>query len=147
MVVTVKLRGPFPWESAGQSTDNGPSTTYTVGKGRVIALKDAVIDPETFAQDVRRLTVKANVPVSLWNSLTTLVAAYPGTKAGVTIVEAVNYDQESSEVQVQVKGTFHSATYETPEHAQSQKLKTSEVNGFTQFVVPDLVVGGRVRLE
>jgi len=26
-------------------------------------------------------------------------------------------------------------------------LKTAQVNGFTQFVVPDLVVGGRVRLE
>lgn len=147
VVITVKLQGPFPWESAGQSTDNGPSTTYSIGKGRVIALKDAVIDPETFAQDVRRLTVKANVPVSLWNSLTTLVAAYPGTKAGQTTVEVVNYDEESTEVQLQVKGTFHSATYETPEKGHSEKLKTSEVNGFTQFVVPDLVVGGRVKLE
>ena len=147
VVVTVKLQGPFPWESAGPSTDNGPSTTYTVGKGRVIALKDAVIDPETFAQDVRRLTAKTSVPVSLWNSLTTLVAAYPGTKAGQTIVEVVNYDEESTEVQVQVKGAFHSATYETPEKGRSEKLKTSDLNGFTQFVVPDLVVGGRIRLE
>ncbi|HVM74223.1 MAG TPA: hypothetical protein VMT75_01190 [Candidatus Saccharimonadales bacterium] len=147
VLVTVKLQGPFSWESAGKSTNNGPSTTYAVGKGRVIALKDAVIDPETFAQDVRRLMVKENVPVSLWNSLTTIVAAYPGTKTGETIVELVNYDEESSEVQVQVKGTFHSATYETPEKGRSEKLKTNEVNGFTQFVVPDLVVGARVRLE
>ena len=147
VAVLVKLQGPFAWESTGTGVNNGPSMTYTVGKGRVIQLKEAIIDPETFAQDVRRLMTKASVPVSLWNSLTTLVAAYPGTKAGETIVELVNYDEESSEVQVQVKGTFGSASYETPERGRSEKLKTTRVNGFTQFVVPDLVVGGRLRLE
>ena len=147
VVVTVKLHGPFAWEPAGKATDNGPSTTYTVGKGRVIGLKDAIIDPETFAQDVRRLMTKASVPVSLWNSLTTLVAAYPGKKGGEVVVEVVNYDAESSQVQVQVKGKFASAILETPESGRSEKLKTTQVDGFTQFVVPDLVVGGRVRLE
>ena len=147
VAVTTKLQGPFPWESSGKATDNGPSTTYAVGSGRVIQLKEAVADPETFAQDVRRLMVKANVPVSLWNSLTTLAAAYPGTKPGETIVELVNYDEESSEVQVQVKGTYRSAIYETPERGRSEKLRTTEVNGFTQFVAPNLIVGGRVRLE
>jgi hypothetical protein len=147
VAVLVKLQGPFAWESAGAGVNNGPSTTYMVGKGRVIELKEAIIDPETFAEDVRRLMVKANVPVSLWNSLTTLVAAYPGAKTGETIVELVNYDEESSEVQVQVKGAFHAASYETPERGRSEKLKTTRVNGFTQFVVPELVVGGRVRLE
>jgi len=48
---------------------------------------------------------------------------------------------------VQVKGTFGSASYETPERVRSEKLKTTQGNGFTQFVVPDLVVGGRVTLE
>jgi len=147
VAVLVKLPGPFAWESASPGTTSGPSTTYRVGKGRVIELQEAIVDPETFAQDVRRLMTKANVPVSLWNSLTTLVAAYRGTKAGETVVELVNYDEESSEVQVQVKGTFRSASYETPERRNSEKLKTTQVNGFAQFVVPDLVVGGRVRLE
>jgi hypothetical protein len=147
VAVLVKLPGPFTWESAGAGATSGPSTTYRVGKGRVIELHEAIGDPETFAQDVRRLMAQTNVPVSLWNSLTTLVAAYRGTKAGETVVELVNYDQELSEVQVQVKGTFRSASYETPERAESEKLKTTQVNGFVQFVVPDLVVGGRVRLE
>jgi len=62
-------------------------------------------------------------------------------------VELVNYDEECSEVQVQVQGTFRSASYETPERGNSEKLKTTQVNGFAQFVVPNLVVGGRVRLE
>jgi hypothetical protein len=90
---------------------------------------------------------KASVPVSLWNSLTTLVAAYRGNKAGEVVVELVNYDEETSQVQVQVKGRFASANLETPEGGQSEKLQASQVNGFTQFVVPDLVVGARVRLE
>ena len=147
VVVLVKQQGPFPWESAEKGTDNGPSTTYTVGKGRVIELKEMVADPETFAQDVRRLMVKANVPVNLWNSLTTLVASYPGTQPGERVVELVNYDEEPSEVQVQVKGTFRSVSMESPEREHSEKLKANEVNGFTQFVVPGLVVGGRVRLQ
>jgi len=147
VVVTVKLQGPFAWESAARAMDNGPSTTYVVGKGRVIELKDAIVDPETFAQDVRRLMTKASVPVSLWNSLTTLVAAYPGKKVGEVVVEVVNYDEESTQVQVQVKGTFASASLETPEGGRSEKLNAAQVDGFTQFVVPDLVVGGRVRLE
>jgi len=145
--VLVKQQGSFPWETAGAGVNNGPSTTYPVGKGAVIALKEAVIDPETFAQDVRRLMPKANVPVSLWNSLTTLVAAYPGAKKGETLVELVNYDGDSTQVQVQVKGTYRSAIIETPEKGRSEKLKTSQVDGFTQFVVPDLLVGGTVRLE
>jgi protein-tyrosine-phosphatase len=148
VAVLVKLQGPpFAWESAGAGTTSGPSTTYTVEKGRVIELKEAMIDPETFAQDVRRLMTKANVPVSLWNSLTTLVAAYPGEKAAAMNVELVNYDEESSEVQVQVKGAFRSAEYETPEGGCCKKIKVVRFEGFTQFVVPDLLVGGRVRLE
>lgn len=147
VVVLVKLQGAFPWESAGAGTTHGPSTTYTVGKGRVIELQEAVTDPETFAQDVRRLLVKRDVPVSLWNSLTTLVAAYPGEKAGTMIVELVNYDGESSEVQVQVKGTFRTVTFASPEEGCCEKLKTAQVDGFTQFVVRNLVGGGRVHLE
>jgi len=147
VVVLVKLQGPFVWESAGQATDNGPSKTYAVGKGRVIALKEPIADPETFAQDVRRLMTKASVPVSLWNSLTTLVAAYRGKTTGEVVVELVNYDEETSQVQVQVKGTFASVNLETPEGGRSEKLHSNQVNGFTQFVVPDLVVGARVRLE
>jgi len=147
VVVLVKLHGPFPWEAAGAGADNGPSTTYTVGKGRVIALKGAITDPETFAQDVRRLLAKSSVPVSLWNSLTMLVAAYPGKRAGEVMVELVNYDEETTQVQVQVKGTFRFASLETPESGKSEKLQTEQVNGFTQFVVPELVVGGRVTLK
>jgi hypothetical protein len=146
VVVLVNQPGTYPWES-GEGKTNGPSVTYTVGKGRVIELKEPVSDPETFAQDVRRLMANQEVPVSLWNSLTTLVVEYPGARAGQTVVELVNYDEERTQVQVQVKGNFGGARYESPERGCCETLKTEHVNGFTQFVVPDLVSGGRVHLE
>jgi len=49
-------------------------------------------------------------------------------------------------VQVRVKGTFGSARYESPEHKCCENLKPVPVDGFTEFVVPDLVIGGRVHL-
>jgi hypothetical protein len=118
-----------------------------VGKGRVIELKEPVSDPETFAQDVRRLMAQRDVPVNLWNSLTTLVVEYPEVRPGETIVELVNYDEERTQVQVQVKGNFREARFESPERGCCETLKTEHVNGFTEFVVPDLVSGGRIRLE
>jgi hypothetical protein len=147
VVVLVNQPGSYPWEAANAGKTNGPSVTYTVGKGRVIELKEPVSDPETFAQDVRRLMAQRDVPVNLWNSLTTLVVEYPGVRPGETIVELVNYDEERTQVQVQVKGNFREARFESPERGCCETLKTEHVNGFTEFVVPDLVSGGRIRLE
>jgi hypothetical protein len=146
VAVLVNLPGAYPWDSASSGKTSGHSVTYTVGKGRVIELGEPVTDPETFAQDIRRLMVKARIPVSLWNSLTTLVPAYPGEKAGETIVELVNYSEEPTQVQVQVKGTFGFARYESPERACCEELKPSHVDGFTEFVVPGVIIGGRVHL-
>jgi protein-tyrosine-phosphatase len=146
VAVLVNLKGPYLWESSADAKTNGPSVTYTIGKGRIIALAEPVADPETFVQDVRRLMVKDRIPVSLWNSLTTLVVAYPQKQSGDVIVELVNYAQESLQVQVQVKGKFTSVKYDTPERSNREMLKPSFVDGFTEFVVPGVVIGGRVQL-
>jgi len=146
VAVLVNLPGAYPWDSASAAKTSAHSVSYTVGKGRVIELGEPVTDPETFAQDIRRLMEKQRIPVSLWNSLTTLVAAYPGEKAGETVVELVNYDEEPTQVQVQVKGKFGSVRYESPERGCCETLKAAQVDGFTEFVVPDVVIGGRVRL-
>jgi len=146
VAVLVNLPGAYPWDSSSEGKTSGHSVTYTVGKGRVIELGEAVTDPETFAQDIRRLMVKQRIPVSLWNSLTTLVVVYPGEKAGETTVELVNYAEEPTHIQMQVKGTFGSARYESPERGCCEKLKPTQVDGFTEFVATDLVSGGRVHL-
>jgi len=146
IAVLVDLAGDFPWHRSAPAKTNSHAVSYDVGKGRVIELGEAVTDPETFAQDIRRLMVKERIPVSLWNSLTTLVAAYQGEKSDDVVLELVNYAQESLEVQVQVKGNFDAVRFESPEHGCCETLKPSRVDGFTQFVVPDLVIGGRVHL-
>jgi hypothetical protein len=146
IVVLVNLRGDFPWHASPPTKRNPHSVSYDVGKGRVIELGEAVTDPETFAQDIRRLMTKQRIPVSLWNSLTTLVAAYPGPAAGETVLELVNYAEETVEAQVQVKGNFDSVRFESPEHGCCETLNPSHLDGFTEFVVPDLVIGGRVHL-
>ncbi len=147
VAVLVNLHGPYPWESSTPEKKGEHLTAYTVGKGRVIELSEAVTDPETFAQDVRRLMPKSDIPLSLWNSLTTLVVSYSGAKTGETIVELVNYAEESTQVQVQVKGKFASVRFESPERGCCETLKPSYVDGMTEFVVPDVVIGGRVHLS
>ena len=147
VVVLVNQTGRYPWRQAPALKRSATSVTYAVGNGRVIELGEPVSNPETFAQDIRRLTVREHVPVSLWNSLTTLVVAYRGAGAGETVVELVNYSEEPTEVQVQVKGSFASARFENPERGCCEALQPEHVNGFTELVVTRLVSGGRLHLE
>src|SRR6516164_3193913 len=58
IVVLVDQRGDFPWHSSPPAKTNTHSVSYDVAKGRVIELGEPVGDPETFAQDIRRLMVK-----------------------------------------------------------------------------------------
>jgi hypothetical protein len=152
VAVLVNVPGSYPWNSPGAGISvpaktSAHSTTYPVGKGRVIELGEAVTDPETFARDVRRLMMKERVPVSLWNSLTTLVTAYLGEKPGEVIVELINYEEEPTQVQVQVRGNFNRVTVESAERGCCQTLKVAQVDGFTEFVVPDVFIGARVHLQ
>lgn len=147
VAVLVNVPGAYPWDSSAPANTAAHSVSYTVGKGRVIELGEAVTDPETFARDVRRLMVKDRIPVSLWNSLTTLVTAYPGQKPGEVIVELVNYGEEVTQVQVQVRGSFGAVAVESPERGCCQALQAAHVDGFTEFVVPDVLIGARVHLQ
>jgi hypothetical protein len=144
--VLVNLHATYAWDSDTAAKKSDHSVTYTLGKGRVIELDQPVTDPETFAQDIRRLMANDQVPISLWNSLTTLIAEYTNDKSGATTVELLNYSEEPTQVQVQVRGSFTSLRYETPETGCCTELHPSHVGGFTEFVVPNLLTGGRVHL-
>src|ERR1039458_5702879 len=65
----------------------------------------------------------------------------------VKVLEFVNYAEEPLRVQVQVKGSFASIRYETPEHQCCESLVPVKHNGFTEFVIPELQIAGRVHLE
>jgi hypothetical protein len=147
LAIVVDSSGSYPWQSAKRIQTGDHWVAYAVGKGRIIELTEAVPDPETFAQDIRRLMDKQKVLISLWNALTTVAVPYREPHADVTTLELVNYAEEPLRVQVQVKGSFPSIRYETPERGCCESLAPVQRNGFTEFVIPDLRIGGRVHLK
>ncbi len=146
VTVLVNSPGAFPWQSSPPLPSAEHSAAYAVGKGRVIELREPVIDPEPFAQDIRRLIDNEKILISLWNALTTVAVSYRLPDGG-KVVELVNYSQESLAVQVRVKGSFASIRYETPETGCCQVLTPVLENGFTEFVAPALRIAARVDLS
>jgi protein-tyrosine-phosphatase len=146
-VVVVEAHGAYPWQNHDAVRLNEHTVSYTVGTGRVLELSEPVTDPETFAQDIRRLLGKQNALMSLWNGLTTVAVPYREHGRTVKVLEFVNYAAEPLRLQVQVKGSFASIRYETPEHQCCESLVPVNHNGFTEFVIPELRIGGRVHLE
>jgi hypothetical protein len=118
-----------------------------VGNGKVLELAEPVSDPETFAQDIRRLLGHSKALLSLWNGLTTIAVPYQDRAGTVRQLEFVNYAGDPLRVQVQLKGSFANIRYETPEHGCCQSLEPVKHNGSTEFVIPELRITGRVHLE
>jgi len=145
-VLLVNAQGSYPWQSGPSDRVNEHAVSYAIGSGRVLELSEPVTDPETFAQDVRRLLGKEHALLSLWNGLTTIAVPYADGRGDIKVLEFVNYAEDSVQVQVRVKGSFSSIQYETPEHKCCESLAPIENNGFTEFVIPELQIAGRVRL-
>jgi len=146
-VVAVDAHGKYSWQSSQPVEINEHTTSYPVGNGRVLELAEPVADPETFAQDIRRLLGKRNALLSLWNGLTTIAVPYKDRRASLTRLELVNYAGEPLRLQVQVKGSFTTIRYETPEHGCCESLEPVRHDGFTEFVIPEIRIAGRVHLE
>ena len=146
MVVLVDSHGPYPWRFGRPKESGEQLASHKIGNGQVIELGDPVGDPETFAQDLRRLIDNSKITISLWNALTTVAVSYRKPGSGEKIVELVNYAQEPLTVQVQIKGSFSSIRYESPEHGCCKSLAGVQHDGYTEFVVPGLTIAGRVRL-
>jgi hypothetical protein len=146
-VVVVDAHGSYPWQNNQPVQENEHTTSYAVGNGKVLELSEPVTDPEVFAQDIRRLLGKRYSLLSLWNGLTTIAAPYKDRNGTVRLVEFVNYAAEPVRVQVQVKGSFQSVRYESPEHPCCEPLAPVKHDGFTEFVIPELRIAGRIHLE
>ena len=72
IIVVVDAHGSYPWQKTAAVPLNEHALSYAVGTGKVLELSEPVSDPETFAQDIRRLLGKQNSLVSLWNGLTVI---------------------------------------------------------------------------
>lgn len=146
-VVMVDAHGSYPWQNSQPVRLNEHTVSYDAGKGGVLELSEPVVDPETFAQDIRRLLGKQKQLMSLWNALTAVAVPYQDPDGTLRTVELVNYATELLRLQVQVKGSFAHIRYESPEHGCCESLVATKHNGFTEFVIPDLRIAGRVHLE
>jgi len=147
IVVLVDAQGSHPWQSGEAERLNEHAMSYALGKGKVLELSEPVSDPEMFAQDIRRLLGKDNALISLFNGLTTIAAPYRERGKAVSEIEFVNFADEPLRLQVQVKGSFPSIRYETPEHKCCETLVPVKHGEFTEFVIPELLVAGRVHLD
>jgi protein-tyrosine-phosphatase len=146
-VVVVDAHGTYPWQTHEAVRVNERTVSYAVGKGKILELSEPVVDPETFAQDIRRLLGKQSVLISLWNGLTTIAVPYRWHGSTLKVLNLVNYAAEPVRVQVQVKGSYSAIRYEAPGQECCQSLVPVKHDGFTEFVIPDLMIAGRVHLE
>ena len=146
-VVVVDARGSYPWQTQAAVQLNEHAVSYAVGSGKVLELSEPVSDPETFAQDIRRLIGNQNALMTLWNGLTTIAVPYREKRGGLKTVDLINYAQDPVRVQVKVKGSFTVIRFDSPERGGCSSLAPTNHDGFTEFVIPDLLIAGRVHLE
>ncbi len=147
MAILVSVPGLFPGHSSGTRRVSGDSVIYPMGEGKVIELAQGVANPETFSRDVRRLLGEEKLPISLWNASTTIAIHYnlPGTSTAT--VDLLNYSADPMPVQVRIRGSYSVVRYETPERGCCEVLTPTHQDGYTQFDVPWLRIGGRVHLS
>ena len=146
-VVLVDAHGTYPWQNHESVQLNEHAVSYALGDGKILELSEPVSDPEIFAQDIRRLLGKRDSLLSLWNGLTTVAVPYKDRSGTLKVIEFVNYATDPIRVQMQVKGWFTTIRYETPEHGCCELLVPVKHDAFTEFVIPQLRIGGRVHLD
>jgi hypothetical protein len=146
-VVLPGIQGKFPWQSATPSAKTETQTTYTVGKGRIVEHRDPPANPDAFAQQMRQLLGRDGRVLQTWNGVTVIAARYeaPADPSHTVLLTALNYSHQDLPLQVRVPGKFSAVQYESPETAMTL-LPYQQRDGFTEFVIPALRVGGRVFL-
>jgi hypothetical protein len=103
-------------------------------------------DPNTLALEIRRTLGPEKRAIDIWNGITVIAAPYADPDGRGMLVTAVNYTYQPLPVQMRVRGTFSQVQYESPEQG-AILLPHEQRDGFTEFVIPALRVGGRVFLR
>jgi hypothetical protein len=146
-VVLPGIQGKFSWQSAAPTAKTDTQTTYTVGKGRIVEHRDPPANPDAFALQVRQLLGPGGRVLQTWNGVTVIAARYEAAAdaSHTVLLTALNYSHQELPLQVRVPGKFSAVHYESPETAMTL-LPYQQRDGFTEFVIPALRVGGRVFL-
>jgi hypothetical protein len=147
IAIFLNLKLPHPWQGRRPDSRDVHRAAYDTGAGKVILLLEEVLDPDQFARDVNRLLGSRRRLIELWNGLTVLSTVYQDRQNSSVIVELLNFSGAPLSVQMRVKGTFSQVKYEVPEQSGHESLKTEILDGFTQFVIPWIHIGGRLFIE
>lgn len=131
---------------APRAEASGVVARFEQAGGTVVRPQGPVDDPNAFAMDVRNQIGPARRVVDIWNGITVLVEPRIDREEGTVLLSLVNYAHDARPVQVRVRGTFASVEYESPGQA-AMLLPFTHRHGSTEFVVPELHVGGRVFLR
>jgi hypothetical protein len=145
IVVLPGLKGPFPWQSSPPALKTDEQLTYKVGEGLVLERPEQISDPNSFALEMRQALPREKRVLEIWNGTTVLATPYQDPGSGTLLITLLNYAHESSPVQIRVRGTYSVVQYETPD-APAVLIPHRQSEGQTEFVLPDLRVGGRVFL-
>jgi len=144
-LVLAGVKGTFPWQAGPPVAKAETHVTYASGQGRVVELLQPVANPDTFALQVRQLLSRDARAIELWNGITILTGLYVSPESGTVLLSTLNYAQQPQPVQMRLRGTFTAVQYESPEE-QVTRLPFQRRDGFTEFVIPALRVGGRLFL-
>ncbi|MGH9373678.1 MAG: hypothetical protein ACRD15_19330, partial [Vicinamibacterales bacterium] len=145
-VVVTKPADKAPWRSDAPLVTSDERITYEFGEGRVVEALRAIADPNSFALEVRQLLGRERRVIDIWNGITVLTAPYQEPGGGTVLVTVLNYAHQPLPVQLRVRGLFSQVRYESPEEPTAQ-LAYQHRDGYTEFVLPALRIGGRVFLS
>lgn len=136
----------MPWAETPPVQQSDDRASYRLGEGRVVEVLKGVPDPNRFALEIRELLGPQRRVLDIWNGITVVAAAYANPDGSSALVTALNYAHQPLPVQLRVAGTYSLVQYESPE-APPARLPYQHRDGYTEFVLPALEIGGRVFLS
>jgi hypothetical protein len=135
-----------PWRSETPLVKSDERMVYRFGQGRVIEVLKAIADPNTFALEMRQILGREHRAIDIWNGITVLAAPYREPGGETVLVTVLNYAHQPLPVQLRIPGRFSVVRYESPEEPATL-LPHDHRDGYTEFVLPALRIGGRVFLS
>jgi hypothetical protein len=136
----------WPWRAASPVLKTAARATYRLGEGRVIEVLSPIGDPNAFAMEMRQILGREHRVIDIWNGITVLTAPYRDPKGATVLLTALNYAAQPLPVQLRVQGTFTVLQFESPEQSPTL-LPFEHRDGYTEFILPGLRIGGRVFLS
>jgi hypothetical protein len=135
-----------PWSALTPLLKSDDRVSYQVGAGRVVEVLKGIADPNAFALEMREVLGRERRVIDIWNGITVITEAYRDPAGRSVLVTALNYAHQPLPVQLRVRGTFSLVRYESPDQP-STLLPNQHREGYTEFVLPALSIGGRVFLS